>query len=79
MQNLQKKRSDIQIIAHPIVQKQYTQIRGLPASQNGQRRSLCHLHQKQSPYSNGINPLHPRARLTISPAPAHKGVAYVVA
>ena len=54
MKNLPKKRSDIQIIAHPIVQEQYTQIKELPAFQNGQRQSqrksptpfLFHLRQK---------------------------------
>jgi hypothetical protein len=39
MDNLPEKRFDIQIIAHSVLQKQYIQIRGLPASQNGQRRS----------------------------------------
>jgi hypothetical protein len=50
MKNLQKKRSDIPIIAHCVVQKQYTQIEGLSASQNGQQRSP----QPQ------INLLHPQ-------------------
>ena len=66
MKNLLKKQSDTQIIAHSVLQKQYTQFVGLPASQNGQRRSLVlvnllhpqegdrriiHLHLKQTTYN----------------------------
>lgn len=59
MDNLPEKRFDIQIIAHSVLQKQYTQIRGLQAFQNGQRRSrhkpptsfLFHLHLKQFPHN----------------------------
>lgn len=46
MDNVPEKRFDIQIIAHSVLQKQYTQIRGLPPSQDGQRRS-----RRESPTS----------------------------
>ncbi len=44
MKNLLKKQSDTQIIAHSVLQKHYAQIRGLQASQSGQRRSLVSLN-----------------------------------
>ncbi|MDP8966705.1 MAG: hypothetical protein M3O33_22500 [Cyanobacteriota bacterium] len=52
--NLPKKRFDIQIIAHSVLQKQYIQIRGLSVSQNRQQRSR---HNSLTP--GRLFPLHP--------------------
>ncbi len=68
MKNLLKKQSDTQIIAHSVLQKHYTQIRGLQASQSGQRRSpeqkVNLLHPQKSDRHN------PRYAVSISPTPA---------
>ena len=62
MKNLLKKQSDTQIIAHSVLQKHYAQIRGLQASQSGQRRSLhneinlLHLnHNSPTPMMSGVD------------------------